>query len=462
MRDLIVFGMVLLALPICFRRPYIGLLVFTWLAYMRPQDLCWGFARTMRFSFYVGVTMIAGYLAYESGRRRFYRPDARTLAILGILLLNFLSLFNAKVIDESVTGGLFEFTKIVAVALFTTGQLDSRSRLRWLCWTIALSLGFFGIKGGIHGILRGGAAIHQGPGGMLEDNNDFALGMAMSLPFLWFMGGSEKSYLVRLGSKIGCLLMMVTIILTHSRGGFLSMSAVLLLIAWRSGKLLKASLGMTVAIVAFLSFAPAEVLARLDTIDDVSTGQEDGSVRGRLVSWAVALEMVKDKPILGVGHKNFQANYQDYARIVSPFAPLVTRVTHNSYLQIWSENGTFALMCFLTVLFGVFFAASRIRRVARLRPDLGWARNYANMVEASMAAFVIGGFFLNRGHFDLTYHVSAIATSIYFVVRVEAATPVLSTSSVPVPAPVTSALPTPRWERQPRIAPAGAVWANRT
>lgn len=81
-----------------------------------------------------------------------------------------------------------------------------------------------------------------------------------------------------------------------------------------------------------------------------------------------------------------------------------------------------------------------------------------------MAAFVIGGFFLNRGHFDLTYHVSAIATSIYFIVRMEAATPVLSTStsSVPVPAPVTAALPTPRWERQPRIAPTGAVWANRT
>ncbi len=51
MRDLIVFGTVILLLPTAFRKPFIGLLLFSWLAYMRPQDLCWGYARAMRFSF---------------------------------------------------------------------------------------------------------------------------------------------------------------------------------------------------------------------------------------------------------------------------------------------------------------------------------------------------------------------------------------------------------------------------
>ena len=68
MRDLIVFGIVVLSLPLAFRRPFIGLLVFSWLAYMRPQDLCWGFARYMRLSFYVGLTMIAGWVANEAAR----------------------------------------------------------------------------------------------------------------------------------------------------------------------------------------------------------------------------------------------------------------------------------------------------------------------------------------------------------------------------------------------------------
>ena len=73
MRDLLVFGTVVLALPIAFRRPYLGLLLFSWLAYMRPQDLCWTFARDMRFSFFAGATMLAGWFVYESGRRPFAR-----------------------------------------------------------------------------------------------------------------------------------------------------------------------------------------------------------------------------------------------------------------------------------------------------------------------------------------------------------------------------------------------------
>ena len=52
MRDLVVFLFVMAMMPTAFRRPYIGLLLFSWLAYMRPQDLCWGFARTMRLSFF--------------------------------------------------------------------------------------------------------------------------------------------------------------------------------------------------------------------------------------------------------------------------------------------------------------------------------------------------------------------------------------------------------------------------
>ena len=50
MRDLIVAGFIVATLPTCFRRPFIGLLVFTLLAYMRLQDLTWGWARYERWS----------------------------------------------------------------------------------------------------------------------------------------------------------------------------------------------------------------------------------------------------------------------------------------------------------------------------------------------------------------------------------------------------------------------------
>jgi hypothetical protein len=70
LRDVFVLLTVLLSLPLAFRRPFVGLLVFSWLAYMRPQDLCWGFARDMRFSFYAGFAMLVGYSRRSTARGR--------------------------------------------------------------------------------------------------------------------------------------------------------------------------------------------------------------------------------------------------------------------------------------------------------------------------------------------------------------------------------------------------------
>ncbi len=167
MRDALVLLLVLLALPASVRRPFIGLLVFSWLAYMRPQDLCWGFARTLRLSFVVGVAMIAGWWAYEQGKRRFANWDARSVLMGLLLVLVSLSYAGARRHDAYTNTYFLEYVKIVVIALFTTGQIDTRQRLRWMLWTIAVSLGFFGVKNGLLGTLRGGATILRGPGGML-------------------------------------------------------------------------------------------------------------------------------------------------------------------------------------------------------------------------------------------------------------------------------------------------------
>src|SRR5262245_54120453 len=242
MRDLLVFAIVLLSLPLSFRRPFLGLIVFSWLAYMRPQDLCWGFARDMRMSFYVGMAMIAGWWAHERGQRPFARWDLRTRLLLVLVVLVTLSYAQAHFITEYSNRYYLEFLKIIVVALFTTGQIDSRARMRWLCWTIALCLAFYGVKGGLFGVLSGGASILRGPGGMLEDNNDFALALVMNVPLLWYLGDSDRALpFVRLLTRIGILLTVVTIALTHSRGGFLALVGTALWIAWRSGRLLRAT-----------------------------------------------------------------------------------------------------------------------------------------------------------------------------------------------------------------------------
>ncbi|MBL8730023.1 MAG: putative O-glycosylation ligase, exosortase A system-associated [Planctomycetes bacterium] len=407
MRDLVVFAIVMLTLPTSFRRPFVGLLVFSWLAYMRPQDLCWGFARTMRLSFFVGMAMIVGWWANEQGGRPFTRWDLRTRLIVLLAALVSVSYLFAPVHDEYTNRYYFEYLKIVAVALFTVGQIDTRQRLRAMLWTIALSLGFFGVKGGLFGVLTGGAQIMRGPGGMLEDNNDFALALVMNVPLLWYLGLSERTIpLLRRATQVAVVLTVVTVVLTHSRGGFLSLCATALWIAWRSGKLVRASLVLVTLGLLFPLVAPQHVLDRLSSIGE-STG--DSSINARYIAWQTAGRMIEANPLLGVGMRNFQTSFLQYS-VVPPSEGSPTYVAHNSYLQIWAESGTPAFVVYLLLLASVFLVCRKVFRIGRQRPDMAWAADYARMMEATTAGFLVGAFFLNRGHFDLIYHWLALVT----------------------------------------------------
>ncbi|MBX3463449.1 MAG: asparagine synthase (glutamine-hydrolyzing) [Planctomycetes bacterium] len=408
MRDLLVFAVVLLTLPASFRRPFVGLLVFSWLAYMRPQDLCWGFARTMRLSFFVGITMVVGWWANEQGRRRFTAWDVRTRLIVLLAALITISYAFAQRHDDYTNRYFFEYLKIVVVALFTVGQVDSRERLRAMLWTIALSLGFFGVKGGAFGLLTGGGQILRGPGGMLEDNNDFALALVMNVPLLWYLGIAERDKpWVKRATQIAVGLTVVTILLTHSRGGFLALCGSSLWIAWRSGRLLRAGMVLLALAALFPLLAPAHVLERLGTIGD--TGES--SANARFIAWGTALRMIEANPLLGVGMRNFQSRFLDYS-VIPPTQDQSTYVAHNSYLQIWAESGSLAFLVYLLLLASVFVTCRKVYALGRQRPDLAWAADYARMMEATTVGFLIGAFFLNRGHFDLIYHWLALASSL--------------------------------------------------
>lgn len=407
MRDLVVFLFVMALMPTSFQRPYIGMLLFSWLAYMRPQDLCWGFARTMRLSFFVSIAMLAGWWANEQGKRRFTHWEPRTVLMCVLMAMIAVSYWQAQIQDEYTNRYFFEYIKIVIIALFTVGQCDSKDRLRGMFWVIALSLGFFGVKNGVVGILRGGGQILRGPGGMLEDNNDFALALVMNVPLLWYLGLGEGKEWIKKASRIAVVLSIVTILLTHSRGAFLALSFTALWMAWRSGKLFRAGMFLLVLAALFPVLAPQEILDRLASIGD--TGES--SANARLTAWATAFEMVKDNPLWGVGMRNFQPRYPDYS-VVPLTESSQTYVAHNSYFQIWAESGSLAFIVYLVLLASVFWSLGRLYRNCRGRPDLEWARNYARMMEATTVGFSVGAFFLNRGHFDLWYHWLALVAAL--------------------------------------------------
>ncbi len=398
MRDIIVSLIIVGLFPACFRRPFVGLCVFTWLAYMRVQDLTWGFAKGQRWSYYVAILMMAGYFLGRN-RKRFFRPDPRCYLMIALCLWVGVGVALSTGSHGKQVNSYLEFVKIIMIALFTTGMVLNRDQLRIILWIIALSLGFYGVKTGVGGIVSGGAPVIRGPGGLLADNNDFSMAMAMAVPMLFELGWTERRPELRKAFWFAVPLTVLTVGLTRSRGGFLSVVAAIGTLVWRSrNRLMGIMIGLLIALAAF-AVAPKDYKERLATLKNPT---EEGSANSRLVAWGIATEMALDNPYFGVGLTKFRQHYHDYSD--SPDRAGKKIVAHSSYFQIWAECGTVALVMYGILVISALWTCWKVRRMARARYFSSWIINYATMFEASLFAFLVGATFLNRAHFDLFYH----------------------------------------------------------
>jgi O-antigen ligase len=196
-----------------------------------------------------------------------------------------------------------------------------------------------------------------------------------------------------------------------------------------------------------------------ERIWSISAVDEDSSIRSRFHSWGIALRMWMANPIWGVGLRNYVVNAELFGATMGSLNFI--HVAHNSYLQIAAEGGTVSILIYLALLFSVFWSASWLRRVARVRPDLAWAGQYARMFEAINVGFMVGSTFLNRGHFDLIYHFFSLVGCTVLIVRrhlamhpvavaapveVGEASPATGQLRVEPRSPVRDAM-MPRWER---------------
>jgi probable O-glycosylation ligase (exosortase A-associated) len=272
---------------------------------------------------------------------------------------------------------------------------------------IAFSIGFLGAKRGLVGLVRGGIRYDDGPGGFMSDNNSFALVLNMVLPLLIGIAVVEKEKILRVIAALMAVLSTVTILFTFSRGGLLTLCAVVPPLIWRSKHRLAVSGLMAVGLAGFLFFtSDAFTQAYVERASTISDYEGDRSAIGRLNAWETSWRVFLDYPVFGVGPNNLQVVHSRYSPEPERF-----RVSHNAYLQILSECGLPALLLFLGVI------ASGWWSLGRLRKDTGepWVETYARMLQISILAYFVGSMFLNTAYSELIYQLVGMSVSLQVI-----------------------------------------------
>lgn len=446
MRDNLVVGLVCASLPFILFRPFLGLLVYDWLAYMRPQNMAWATSRYMPLSLWVAVAMAAG-LVFAVGRERLMtiRPQTVLLILLGLWIS--LTVMTAVVPEMSqVVYG--QYWKAIAVSVIATGLVRDRRRLRWVILLVVVSIGFLGAKRGLIGLVKGGARYDDGPGGFMSDNNSFALALNMTLPFLVGLALSEKRRWARLLAAVTAALCVLCILFTFSRGGLLTLLVVGGLLIWRSKRRLLVAGLLALSLGGFALFSSSKTMEDyVKRASSISNYEEDESAQGRLNAWKTSWRVFLDYPILGVGPNNLEAVFFRYAPDTTRF-----RVTHDAYLQLLAECGLPSLLLFLGALGTSLWRLQKLRAETTLPP----VELQARMIQISILGYMVGAIFLNMAYCELIYTVMALSVSLEVVAEKEAAA--VRRAAVSVEAPAAPASGVPWWKRAPqgRLAPAGS------
>ena len=137
----------------------------------------------------------------------------------------------------------------------------------------------------------------------------------------------------------------VALILTLSRGawGSFALGAVLFwFFAWRRGWL-----SLRIPIVMFICAIPITIVLR-DFLITRLFESDGGSAASRLPLLKMAMYMIRDHWLLGVGSNNYAATLLDYLTPEFSMEWIVT--VHNKYMIVWAETGIVGLIAFIWFL----------------------------------------------------------------------------------------------------------------
>jgi hypothetical protein len=384
------------------------LFVFSIVLYFRPYELIPALSGFKTMAFYVGIVTLTVYfvtqLAVEGNL------TARPREVNMILLLGIAGLLSIPfAIDPSEAWTTFsDFlikTILIFIVLVNVVRTETRMKLLiYLALAVSIYLCFHVIADYSAGVFtigleetntqRIGGAIK----GLFDNSNDLALHLVTMIPLAFVLGLENKNPLRKIVFWGTTLLMISAVIITFSRGGFIGLIIMALVLVRKLARRNKsmALAALVLGVVFFLAVAPGAYAGRLATIFD-SASDLTGSSSQRTVVLKRSIWVALRYPLFGVGLGCFHHKSEQELG------------THNAYTQVASECGIAAMV------FYIIFIVHPLRKLRMIEREL-FERNensryyyFAIGIQASLIGYMVASFFAAVAYQWYIYYLVAYA-----------------------------------------------------
>jgi O-antigen ligase len=354
---------------------YVGLLAFTTVMLLRPQDR-WPSLTSLHLAEICALLGIGPMLLHRLAKRMpVFRitPETTGLVFFGAIII-------ATAPFSVWPGGAIEvftenYIKVVIVFVLMMNTLTTTARLEQLTWLILFCTGVVAGMGVLNyasgtNLIEGGRL--AGPvGGIFGNPNDLAMNMVTFLPATLVVAMSRRqSTMRRITASVIAALMLATIVFTKSRGGLLGLGAAIVSLAIL-GRWVRRGFGATIVIAILVAtpFAPASFWTRMASIANEEQDKTDftGSREARRLVMFDGINTFFEFPITGVGAGQFK-NYNPADRQVKFLE------THNVLIQVAAETGIAGFLVFAFLIWRAIKAAWETRRMTRDPRWMSWMR----------------------------------------------------------------------------------------
>lgn len=409
MRDIALALFVFGTLPFILMRPYIGLLVWSWLGYMNPNRLCYGFAISFPWVQLVAIVTLVS-LAFSKEGKKIPVSSITILLVVFFAWTTFTTFFAVE--TASAWQWWDQFGKILIMVWLTLILVRDRQRMHFLIWIIVISLGFYGLKGGIFTLLTGGSHHVYGPAGsFISDNNDLAQALCMTLPLMRYLHLQSQSKRIRIAMVLSMILTGIAILGTYSRGGLITLAVVSSILFLKTrGRVGVVALAAVLGMIAY-QFMPPKWTERMDTLHNA---EQTESLQSRIQSWEFAGNFALYRPLVGGGFNVYEST--EMWRRYGPEGA-TPRAVHSIYFRVLGEQGFPGLALFMALLIASLKSCGRVRKYTLGLLELKWAYDLGSMMQVSLVAFMIAGLATTSAYFDLSYQLMAICALLPFIIE---------------------------------------------